>query len=48
MKYVTEDLATDSFINAVLRFVGRRGPPRVIYSDTVPISEERSLTLSRP
>lgn len=30
---VAEDLSTDSFINAVLRFVGRRGPPRVIYSD---------------
>ena len=23
----------DGFINAVLRFVGRRGPPRVIYCD---------------
>ena len=30
---VAEDLSTDSFINAVLRFVGRRGPPRVIYSE---------------
>ena len=30
---VAEDLTTDSFINAVLRFVGRRGPPTVIYSD---------------
>lgn len=30
---VAEDLSTDGFINAVLRFVGRRGPPRVIYSD---------------
>ena len=30
---VAEDLSTDSFINAVLRFVGRLGPPRVIYSD---------------
>ena len=30
---VAEDLSTDSFINAVLRFVGRRGPPRIIYSD---------------
>ena len=30
---VAEDLSTDSFINAVLRFVGRRGPARVIYSD---------------
>ena len=30
---VAEDLSTDSFINAVLRFVGRRGPPTVIYSD---------------
>ena len=30
---VVEDLTTDSFINAVLRFVGRRGPPTVIYSD---------------
>ncbi|XP_074632496.1 uncharacterized protein LOC141890859 [Acropora palmata] len=32
---VAEDLSTDSFINAVLRFVGRRGPPRIIYSDNV-------------
>ena len=30
---VTEDLSTDSFISAILRFVGRRGPTRVIYSD---------------
>jgi hypothetical protein len=30
---VAEDLSTDSFINAVLRFVGRRGSPRIIYSD---------------
>ena len=30
---MAEDLSTDSFINAVLRFVGRRGPPRIIYSD---------------
>ncbi|XP_015754719.1 PREDICTED: uncharacterized protein LOC107334302 [Acropora digitifera] len=30
---VAEDLSTDSFINAVLRFVGRRGPPRIIFSD---------------
>ena len=29
---VTEDHSTDSFINAVLRFVGRPGTPRVIYS----------------
>jgi len=28
-----EDLTTDSFVNAVLRFVGRRGLPTVIYSD---------------
>ena len=27
---VAEDLSTDSFISAILRFVGRRGPPRVI------------------
>ena len=27
---LAEDLSTDSFINAVLRFVGRRGLPRVI------------------
>ena len=27
------DLSTDSFINALTRFVGRRGPPGVIYSD---------------
>ena len=30
---VAQDLSTDSFINAVIRFVSRRGPPRVIYSD---------------
>ena len=30
---VAVDLSTDSFIKAVLRFVGRRGPLRVIYSD---------------
>ena len=30
---MAEDLSTDSFINAILRFVGRRGPPKVIYSD---------------
>jgi len=30
---VAEDLSTDCFINAVLRFVGRRGTPAVIYSD---------------
>ena len=30
---VAEDLSTDSFINTVLLFVGRRDPPRVIYSD---------------
>ena len=30
---VASDLTTDSFINAVTRFVARRGPPRVIYSD---------------
>jgi len=30
---VSEDLSTDSFISATLRFVGRRAPPRVIYSD---------------
>ena len=30
---VSEDLSTDSFISGILRFVGRRGPPRVIYSD---------------
>ena len=30
---MAEDLSTDSFINAVLRFVSRRGPPRIIYSD---------------
>ena len=29
---VTEEHSTDSFINAVPRFVGRPGPPRVIYS----------------
>ena len=31
---VVEDLSTDSFINAVLRFVGGRVPPRVIYRTT--------------
>ena len=30
---LASDLTTDSFINAVTRFVVRRGPPRVIYSD---------------
>ena len=30
---VAEDLSTDSFINVVLRFVSRRGPPIVIYSN---------------
>ena len=30
---MAEDLSTDSFINAVLRFVSRRDPPIVIYSD---------------
>ncbi|KAK2548499.1 hypothetical protein P5673_031281 [Acropora cervicornis] len=30
---VAEDLSTDSLINAVLCFIGRRGPPRIIYSD---------------
>jgi len=30
---VAEDLATNSFIDAVLRFVGRRGPPIVMYGD---------------
>lgn len=30
---VAEDLSTDSFINAVLRFVGRQVLPMVIYSD---------------
>lgn len=30
---IASDLSTDSFINAVTRFVARRGPPRVIYSD---------------
>ena len=30
---LANDLTTDSFINAVTRFVGRRGPPRIIYSD---------------
>lgn len=30
---LAQDLTSDSFINAVLRFVSRRGPPTVIYSD---------------
>ena len=30
---VAKDLSTDSFINAVTRFIARRGPPRIIYSD---------------
>lgn len=30
---LVNNLSTDSFINAVLRFVGRRGPPGIIYSD---------------
>ena len=36
-----------SFINAVLRFVGRRGPQWLSTVITVPISEEQSWTLSR-
>ena len=30
---IANDLSSDSFINALLRFVGRRGPPRIIYID---------------
>lgn len=30
---IANDLSTDSFNNAVTRFVARRGPPRMIYSD---------------
>lgn len=30
---IANDLSTDSFLNAVTWFVGRWGPPRVIYSD---------------
>ena len=30
---VVNDLSTDSCTNAVTRFVGRRGPPKVIYSN---------------
>ena len=30
---LVNNLSTDSFTNAVLRFVGRRGPPGIIYSD---------------
>ena len=30
---IASNLSTDSFINALIRFVGRRGPPGVIYSD---------------
>ena len=30
---VAVDLTTDSFINCLLRFIARRGAPRVIYSD---------------
>lgn len=30
---IAQDLSTDSFMNAVLRFVSRRGPPHVVYSD---------------
>ena len=30
---IASDLSTDSFINAVFRFVARRGPPLMIYSD---------------
>ncbi|XP_020610137.1 uncharacterized protein LOC110061474 [Orbicella faveolata] len=30
---IASDLSTDSFINAVTRFIARRGPPRMIYSD---------------
>ena len=44
---VAKDLSTDSFINAVLRFVGRRGPQGLSTVITVQISEEQSWTLSR-
>ena len=30
---LVNNLSTDSFINAVLRFVSRRGPPGILYSD---------------
>ncbi|KAK2547580.1 hypothetical protein P5673_032401 [Acropora cervicornis] len=30
---LASDLIIDSFVNAVTRFVARRGPPRVIYSE---------------
>ena len=30
---IASDLSTDSFINALTRFVGRWGQARVIYSD---------------
>jgi hypothetical protein len=30
---VAKDLSTDSFISTVTRFIARRGPPRIIYSD---------------
>ena len=30
---IASDLSTDSFIHAVFRFVARRGPPLIIYSD---------------
>jgi hypothetical protein len=30
---IANDLSTDSFIHAVFRFVARRGPPSIIYSD---------------
>ena len=39
---LANDLTTDSFINAVTRFVGRRGPPRIIYSDRPDIIDDNS------
>ena len=38
---IASNLSTDSFINAMSRFVGRQGPPRVIYSATVRTIEEQ-------
>ena len=42
---VAEDLSTDSFINPVLRFVGKRGPRELFTVITILVSEEPSWTL---
>ena len=44
---MAEDLSTDYFINAVLRFVSRRGPPIVIYSNNRTNFREAELDVVR-